>query len=140
MISEELKKAATEVNYVLAQLDDDDIEKIPEGLRGFLKEIEDKEFKPNIDINVSLLEQNLIEETKQILGMMYHYYWDDERREISKNEKVIRNALFPKDLPDKLFKDSNGENELVNENRAMFEIAKNEPWYKKLFGWFKKKK
>ena len=60
----------------------------------FFKEIAVDRYLPNINPEISLYEQPLLPETKQILGMLYCYYWSKEEEldeipsEVKEEEKI----------------------------------------------------
>ena len=92
MTTEALSMAACEVNQILRYTDESDVNKIPLGLRLFFKDIASENYVPNINPEVSLMEQKLLPETDQILGMLYLFYWgkEDELKDVP--EEVIQNA------------------------------------------------
>ena len=86
MVTKEMRMAATEINQILSYTDDTEVNKIPLGLRLFLKDIADNFYKPDISPDVSLFEHRLMYETELILGMIYYYYWNDELKKEDKYE------------------------------------------------------
>ena len=144
MVTKELRMAATEINQILRYTEEKDVNKIPLGLRLFFKEIADPKYISNITPEISLYEQNLLEDTKQILGMIYCYYWCSEEELLAMPDKVKKDAkeaskgLFQEYSPEELFEGAKQRRISSLENQALVEMEKI-PWYKKLFGWFKKK-
>jgi len=102
--------AYSEVYEILNLLEDEYIEKIPQKVRDFFKEEKDIEYKPIIDINIPLNEQNLKRETFVLLAMLNLNYWcnNEEEKEdflsvLAQNEKE-KKELEEKYNPDNLFK------------------------------------
>ena len=71
MVTKELAEAAKEVNEILFYLTPVEyVEKVPSKFRKFLKDIEDKEYKTNIDITKGIEEQLLKEKTKNLIAFI----------------------------------------------------------------------
>lgn len=140
-----LSMAACEVNQILRYTEEKEVNKIPIGLRLFLKDIADEKYIPEINPEISLQEHKLMKETQDILGMIYYYYWCDEneRLEMSQNQKdnvqEISQEIFQNYSPDEFFEGAKERRKTKLEEQALASIPEKEPWYKKLFGWFKKK-
>ncbi len=104
------------------------------GLRLFFKEIEVEEYYADIDPEVSLMEQPLLPETKQILGMLYCYYWSKEEDIKDIPDDVIRDARKMKDEifdgcpPEKFFEDAKKRRE-----EYLNKSDDKKPWYKRIF-------
>ena len=92
MITKELRMAATEINQILRYTEEMEVNKIPLGLRLFFKEIADNKYIPDINPENSLYDQKLLDETEQILGMIYCYYWSSEEELDSIPDKVKLDA------------------------------------------------
>lgn len=102
--------AYSEVYEILKQLDEDSRKKVPESVREFLENERLKEYKPKIDIETPLIEQNLKRKTIVLLTMINLNYWcttQQEKQEaldeITKNDKESQ-ELLEKYNPDNLFK------------------------------------
>ena len=145
MTGKELSMAAAEVNHILRYTEEKDVNKIPLGFRLFLKDVADERYIPDLTPEKSLEEQKLLPDTEKILGMIYCYYWssDEERNEIP--QKVKRDAqeisqeIFQNYSPDEFFQGAKERRKTKLEEQALASIPEKEPWYKRLFGWFKKK-
>lgn len=137
MITKEMRMAATEINQILRYTDDVDVNKIPLGLRLFFKEIADEKYIPDINPEKSLDDHKLMSDTKDILAMIYCYYWstEEELREISNEVKNEAEAASIKYLSNYSQTDFIAPKK---ENTALSNVTK-EPWYKRIFAWFKKK-
>ena len=140
MVTKEYAIAAAEVNKVLSYLPNYEIEKIPESLRNFLNQIEDKEAEIYIDPTiVSLYDQEVSPKAKEILAMIYTYYFASLEEITDLPPEIIEEA---KEASKEIFGDKT-QAEFENKvNKGDIEIATipKEPWYKRLFGWLKLKK
>lgn len=102
--------AYAEIDEILNLLEDKYREKVPEKVRTFFKEEKMIDYKPVIDVNIPLIQQNLKRETIVLLATLNLNYWCDTPKEkqeildeISNNEKE-RQELLEKYNPDNLFK------------------------------------
>ena len=144
MLTKEFRKAATEINQILRYIEESEVNKIPLGLRLFFKEMADDKYIPDINPEISLNKHRLLEETEQILGMLYCYYWSSEEELDNVPDKVKEKALeaskeiFQEYSPEEFFEGAKQRRKSSLENQALIEMNK-EPWYKRLFAWFKRK-
>ena len=144
MVTKELRMAATEVNQILKYTEEKDVNKIPLGLRLFLKDIEDGSYHPNINPETSLFEHKLTYEAEMILGMIYCYYWSDEEELKQIPQKVIDKAIetnknvFGKFDEEKYFEGQKERQKNSLEASTIIVHEDKEPWYKKVFGFLKK--
>ena len=135
MITKEYSIAAAEVNKVLSYLQSQEIEKIPESLREFLNKIEDKEYEVEIDPNiVSLYHQNISNKAKEILAMIYCYYFTSLEELGNVPENMIEDA---KEVSKEIFEDKTQKEfeEYVEKGDVSIATVSKEPWYKRWFGW-----
>ena len=102
--------AYSEVYEILNLLDKDYKEKVPDKVRTFFKEERLKDYKPEIDTDIPLIDQNLKRETIVLLAILNLNYWcetPEEKQEIldelSQNEKE-KQDLLEEYNPDNLFK------------------------------------
>ena len=110
--------AYSEVYEILNLLDKDYKEKVPDKVRRFFEEERLKEYKPEIDTDTPLIDQNLKRETIVLLAILNLNYWcetPEEKQEIldelSNNEKE-KKELLEKYNQDNLFnKKQNKANE-----------------------------
>lgn len=110
--------AYSEVYEILNLLDKDYKEKVPDKVRTFFEEERLKDYKPEIDTDTPLIDQNLKRETIVLLAILNLNYWcetPEEKQEIldelSNNEKE-KKELLEKYNPDNLFnKKQNKANE-----------------------------
>lgn len=142
MVTKELRMAATEINQILRYTEEKDVNKIPLGLRLFFKEIADEGYIPNINPEISLYSQKLMDETEQILGMLYCYYWSTEDELQSVPDKVkekaikVENEISQNYSPDELFEGSRERRKNSIEGKALIN-TKDEAWYNRFWSWIK---
>ena len=135
----EYRKALFEVYTILENTEEEIRSKIPEKFINFIKENMDENHNFNLQYGKGLAEQNLMEETKQILALMYRDYicTKEERKELleKEQEKRIEKETENKEKYDINFEKIKAnkrkeENYGVNETQ-LIDITK-EKWYKKL--------
>ena len=105
--------AYAEIDEILNLLEDKYREKVPEKVRNFFKEEKMFDYKPTIDVNTPLIQQNLKRETIVLLAILNINYWcenEEEKQfflnELAKNEDE-KKKLEEKYNPDNLFKNKN---------------------------------
>ena len=105
--------AYAEIDEILNLLEDKYREKVPEKVRTFFKEEKMVDYKPTIDVNTPLIQQNLKRETIVLLAILNINYWcenEEEKQfflnELAKNEDE-KKKLEEKYNPDNLFKNKN---------------------------------
>ena len=69
-ISVATRQAYTEIDTFLELIDEEEREKVPKHLRELFKKEKDKNYIKNIDINVSIEEQNLKDETLALIALL----------------------------------------------------------------------
>lgn len=133
-ISLSTRQAYSELDSVLDVLDEEDRNKIPIKLRQLLKREKDHNYIKTIDINKSIEEQNLKEETLTLIAILNLKYWcEDEgvkeklKERYLKNEEIYQKKLDEKYNLDNLFKRINNEK---NENITVENAQKNLIEYK----------
>lgn len=85
-----LSKAYAEVLLILAYMEQKYIDMIPKKLLELFGEGKDKNYRPNINPNISLAEQNLQRKTLALLAMLNLNYWckdENEKQEIDFDKK-----------------------------------------------------
>ena len=83
----EYRQALFEIYKILENTDEEIINKIPEKFIKFVKENMDTNYKFELKKGKELVKQNLKDETKQIIALIYKKYLCDE-------EKVINNYVI----------------------------------------------
>lgn len=123
-MSDKIRKAYSEVYEILQLLDDEFVDKVPKKFMEFIEKEKDNDYIPNIKPNVSLEEQELLEDTINILAMLKLDYWCENEAEkqelldiLNKNEIEYQQELREKYNPDNLFK---------NKNKSYYENVKEE--------------
>ena len=105
-----LKKAFSEVDMILDLIDSEMKNKVSANFIKFIKEEKDNNYKPNINPELPLEEQNILPETIDILALLKLNYWcnEEEKKELlkilNKNEQQFQKEAKEKYEIDKLFK------------------------------------
>lgn len=136
-----LLRAYSEIDKILSFMEFEYIEKIPKKLRETFKNEKLKDYKPDIDKNIPLNEQNLERKTYAILAMLNLHYWcnnKEEKRELLKaysyNDKKRQEELRDKYNANNIFKNKAKEiekQETKKEITALIEY-KEESFIKKI--------
>ena len=114
-----LKKAFSEVDMILDLIDSEMKNKVSANFIKFIKEEKDNNYKPNINPELPLEEQNILPETIDILALLKLNYWcnEEEKKELlkvlNKNEQQFQKEAKEKYDIDKLFK-TNKTKEIIN--------------------------
>lgn len=142
MVTKEFAEATTEINKILSYLPSEYVEKIPIKLRKFFKDVESKEYIPNIDPYKKIDEQILKPKTETLLTIIYRNYWCNEQEKAELDKKLIENdkkyeeELREKYNPDDIFKKREKTSTNVQETNLPIEIKK-ESFVKKLINYIK---
>ena len=130
-MSAEIKKAYSEIYDILQLLGSEFVDKIPNEFIEFIDREKDNEYYPNIKKDIPLEEQNLLEDTINILAMLKLDYWcenEEEKEELKsiliENERLYQEDLREKYNPDNIFK----RKERENLNNLPIEIEKVNLW------------
>ena len=70
----EYQNALSEVDYILGLTSEDIIKKIPKSLLDFIKKQKTKNYQFSINEELPLVEQQLKEETRAIISLIYRSY------------------------------------------------------------------
>ena len=136
MITEEYRIAAAEVNKVLSYLPAEEVQMIPENLRNFLNEIEDKNAVVSLNLGmVSLYDQAVSQKAKEILAMIYTYYFTELEDLPDVEPEIVKDA-------EKAYNEIKTQSEVSNDEKVKesdITVASKIPWYKKLLSWLKLK-
>ena len=133
-----LKKAFSEVDMILDLIDSEMKNKVSANFIKFIKEEKDNNYKPNINPELPLEEQNILPETIDILALLKLNYWcnEEEKKELlkalNKNEQQFQKEAKEKSDIDKLFK-TNKTKEIIN----LPEKGESENFIKKLIKFIK---
>ena len=127
-------KAYTEVNCLLEYLPQSYIDRLPKKLIELIKRQSNEQYKINIDINKSLLEQNFSKKTKDLIAVIKYNYWstDEERQQLKnkfyENEKRYQTELLEKYNPNDIFKKKEAKTDVtenIETNLQMVEYKEN---------------
>lgn len=138
------EKVLSEVNYILQNLPSEIQNKIPSDFKSAIVQNMDVTFIPEpYDKNKTLDEQNISEETKKILALIYRNYLvsDEERKKLIIEENNIKQKLEDEKREkygvEDVFnnKTKNSQNTNIDSNLDKLTISKsnNKKWYKKIF-------
>lgn len=121
----EYRQALFEVYKILENTDEEIKNKIPEKFIKFVKENMDTNYKFELEKGKELIKQNLKDETKQIIALIYKKYICDD-------EEVINNYEIDFNKNKKLKEENiHKDKDVKNIEKSLLEIKK-EKWYKKL--------
>lgn len=142
MVTKDISEAAKEINEILKYIPEEEVNKIPVKLREFFKVIESKDYVVNINPNILLENQDLKEETKDIIALIYRNYWcsEEEKKELDQklieNDKRFEEKLREKYNPDNIFKNNvSSEKEEIKDQSLV--VTNTEKWYKKFLNFIK---
>ena len=133
-----LKKAFSEVDMILDLIDSEMKNKVSANFIKFIKEEKDNNYKPNINPEIPVEEQNILPETIDILALLKLNYWcnEEEKKELlkvlNKNEQQFQKEAKEKYDIDKLLK-TNKTKEIIN----LPEKGESENFIKKLIKFIK---
>lgn len=71
------QNALAEMDAILKFMSEDLLDKIPNSFLNFIKQKKSKSYIVNLDLELSLKEQNLLKETRIILSLIYRNYLCD---------------------------------------------------------------
>lgn len=75
----EYKRMLTEVNAVLDSLDEELYNKLPNNLTSVIKRDKDNSYDYKLDETKTINEQEMMEQTKSFLTMLYLKFWANEK-------------------------------------------------------------
>lgn len=127
-ISNETRKAFSEVDSFINLLDTNEQEKIPKNLRNIFKNEKDKDYYGKIDFTKSIKNQKLMPETITIIAFLNLKYLCKDEHERKKLEKIYRNNELK--YRDKKIKEYNN---ILNNNNSYDEMDNSLTSYKKSF-------
>ena len=135
------EKVLSEVNYILQNLPSEIQNKIPSDFKSAIVQNMDVTYIPEpYDRNKTLDEQNISEETKKILALIYRNYIvaDEERKQliieenriIQKLENEKKEKYGVEDIFNNKTKNTNIDS---NVDKLTITESNNKKWYKKIF-------
>ena len=116
------------------------LDKIPEKLLDLIKGFCNKKYFIEVDTTKTLEEQNISDETKNMLVVFKYNYWASEYEKqniiekLNENEKNYQEELREKYNPDNLFKD----NKIQTNEKCVSMVVYKEPIFIKIKNWFKR--
>ena len=137
------EKVLREVEYILQQFPKEIQNKIPNDFRNTIVKKMDVTYIPEpYNKNKTLDEQNISEETKKILALIYRNYLvsDEERKKLITEENNIREKLEnekrKKYGAEDIFNNKTNNSQNINSNadadKLIIKSSNNKKWYKKL--------
>ena len=137
------EKVLREVEYILQQFPKEIQNKIPNDFRNTIVKKMDVTYIPEpYNKNKTLDEQNISEETKKILALIYRNYLvsDEERKKLITEENNIREKLEnekrKKYGAEDIFNNKTNNSQNINSNadadKIIIKSSNNKKWYKKL--------
>lgn len=89
------KKAFKELDYILKNTETETLNKIPDRFIKYMKNNMDDSYTPNIKHNTNLENQDLLEETKELMAIVYRDYLVNnlQRKSLLENEKYIKEKI-----------------------------------------------
>lgn len=137
-------KACTEVLAIIPYIEQEYVKKIPTKFIALLEKISDKKYVPNLDISKNLKNQELLDETRAILALLYRDYIcskeerkklllqeNKEKERIEKEKKEKYSVDFQK-LVENRRRDYLIKDEQLKSENALIEVTETK-WYKKIF-------
>lgn len=138
-MSDNINKAYSEVYEILQLLDVEFTSKLPKKFIEFIEKEKDNEYITNIAPNIPLEEQNLLEDTINILAMLKLDYWstEDEKQELlsilNQNEVDYQAELNEKYKPENIFKNRQSIKQDSNIQETSIALIKDKNFILKLF-------
>ena len=138
------KDAYVEVLGILDLLDEEQKNRIPKKLKEFFENNKNQDYQVKIDSNIPLEEQNLLQETVDILAMLKLNYWCTNEKEkegllnlLNENEKKYQEELRKKYNPNNLFKDKESKR-VIYTNEELSIVKYKESIFKRIKDWLKR--
>lgn len=154
-MTNEYKMTLCDIDLIIDELKEEEKNKIPIKLRKLIHENKLENYNSKINTSIPLEEQQLTENTKAFLAMLYINYWckDEEEKKqlvikLSDNEKAYQKELSEKYSVDNLFKNrQKNEIEEVKKAKEQEEIKQIVPYKEsiikkilnKIFGFFRRR-
>ena len=140
----EISDVAKETLDILRYFDSDFVSKIPDDFLNELKEIAKKStITVKIDKDKRLKEQDISEETKDLISLIHYTYiaTEKEKEEIeevwNKNEELYQKKIREKYNPDNIFRKNNIKDS-VQETSNLPSVVQKENFIKKIINLLKK--
>ena len=128
-------KACSEVDFILEHISPEDKERIPDKVINFFKDNKSFFYKTNIDTNKKLKDQDISDETKAFLKIIYYKYFANEEQK-KEFEKMLNKEESNEIFDSKAILEEPKEN--INMQNKMIEYKDNINIFQKIWGWIKK--
>ncbi len=91
----EYKIALAEVDDILKFTDKEIVDKIPQSFKDFIKQNKDTNYITNINPYLPINSQNIKDETKSIIALIYRSYiaTEDEKKKFAEQDKITLEFL-----------------------------------------------
>ena len=134
---------ASELQEIFKYLDASILEKIPDDLKKHIAETQNHDYSFKLDKNKELIEQDILQETKQILSTIFLKYCctEAEKEEILQRHREIKESAENKKIGlEELQKIFDNKVKYGNQTATAKEIAeiKQVSWYQKMINILKK--
>ena len=136
-------KSFSEVIDIIEHSEKEIQQKIPDKLKQLLRENKDANYILDIDYSKDINEQELLQETREILAMIYRDYLcsDEEKKEIIEKNKMAIDELQEQYDISKIFEQRKQKDNMQEGENALIATEKTS-WYKRiiriLVGFFQK--
>lgn len=129
MLDKKYQKALKEVNDILENTEENLVNQIPKKMIDFIHSNMDNSYKINIKKDTPLNQQNLMQETEEVLSLLYRSYWATEeekkllaqkdKKEILEEEKRIEKEQEENNIEKIFERRKNNSNRDVLENQMI---------------------
>lgn len=91
MITKEFRKACVEILEILKYVPEEEYNKIPKDLISFFEEEKLEEYRFEVNISKALIDQNMLEKTRDILTILCRDYWStkEQKEELEEIDRKI---------------------------------------------------
>lgn len=127
----EISKALSEVDFILKYTDENLRKKVPQSFWDYIEENKDEEYQVTVDLNLPLENQNLREDTVNLMAIIYRNYFCtvDEKKEYDEILNQNEQKYQEKYSYENLFKSNKIEEEQI-EDVQMIEYKEETVWIK----------
>ncbi len=127
----EISKALSEVDFILKYTDENLRKKVPQSFWDYIEENKDEEYQVTLDLNLPLENQNLREDTVNLMAIIYRNYFCtvDEKKEYDEILNQNEQKYQEKYSYENLFKSNKIEEEQI-EDVQMIEYKEETVWIK----------
>ena len=116
-------KAYSEVYEIINLLEEEYSNRIPKKILDFFDEIRDKEYKPTIDVNKPLSEQNIEKDAIILLAILDLNYWCDSEEEKKELLDIFNRNTEIKNQKNKELEEKYNLDNLFKKRQSISEIG-----------------